>query len=101
LHVIELYSQSVLLLDRTLDRELSCNSTRIRLSLNHISRDGLGHPRGGQTLKSKCEKCKLRAYAERKPNSLLARIWRWHTGWCPGWKAYQRELAEEGKTKTS
>jgi len=51
------------------------------------------------TLKSNCEKCKLRAYSERKPNSLLARIWRWHTGWCPGWKAYQRELAEQSNSK--
>jgi hypothetical protein len=25
---------------------------------------------------------------------LMARLWRWHTGWCPGWKAYQAHLAE-------
>jgi hypothetical protein len=24
----------------------------------------------------------------------LARIWRWHIGWCPSWKAYQKELAQ-------
>ncbi len=53
------------------------------------------------TVKSKCARCKFRNYAERKPNSLLARIWRWHTGWCPGWKAYQKELAEKGNAKTS
>jgi hypothetical protein len=53
------------------------------------------------TVKSKCETCRFRNYAERKPNSLLARIWLWHTGWCPGWKAYQRELAEKGNAKTS
>ena len=41
-----------------------------------------------------CENCRLRRYSERKPASLIARIWRWHTRWCPGWKAYQRELAE-------
>ena len=52
-------------------------------------------------MKSKCENCKLRKYSEKKPNSLLARIWRWHTGWCPGWKAYQKELAEQGNAKMS
>lgn len=49
-------------------------------------------------LKSRCASCKWRNYAERTPNSLIARIWRWHTGWCPGWKAYQRELAEQNKS---
>ncbi|MBM4329482.1 MAG: hypothetical protein FJ118_20245 [Deltaproteobacteria bacterium] len=52
-------------------------------------------------MKSSCATCRIREYAERKPNSLIARIWRWHTGWCPGWKAYQRELSEESKSKTS
>lgn len=42
-----------------------------------------------------CEKCRLRRYAERKPNALLARLWRWHTSWCPGWKAYQKNLREK------
>ncbi len=44
-----------------------------------------------------CETCRLRKLAERKPQSLIARIWRWHTGWCPGWKAYQRSLEEAEK----
>jgi len=43
--------------------------------------------------KYRCESCRLRKHAEERPNSLLARLWRWHTGWCPGWKAYQRSLA--------
>jgi len=42
----------------------------------------------------KCEDCGMRKRAEAKPNSLMAKIWRWHTGWCPGWKAYQRSLSE-------
>jgi hypothetical protein len=42
-----------------------------------------------------CEKCPIRAYAERKPAALMARLWRWHTKWCPGWKAYQTELAKK------
>jgi len=37
----------------------------------------------------------MRRYAERKPDSILSRFWRWHTKWCPGWKAYQRELAKQ------
>jgi hypothetical protein len=58
-------------------------------------------PEEEETMQSKCEQCRLRAYAERKPDSLLARIWRWHTGWCPGWKAYQKELAAaEGGEKS-
>lgn len=40
-----------------------------------------------------CEKCAFRARAEAKPNSFLARLWRWHTGWCPGWRGYQKSLA--------
>jgi hypothetical protein len=45
---------------------------------------------------SNCHTCPLRARAEQKPRSLLARLWRWHTGWCPGWKAYVRELEGKG-----
>ena len=44
---------------------------------------------------SQCATCKLRSYAERKPDSLIARVWRWHTTWCPGWKAYQEELSKQ------
>jgi len=41
-------------------------------------------------MKSRCEVCKLHSYAEKKPDSLIGRLWLWHTGWCPGWKAYQK-----------
>jgi hypothetical protein len=34
-----------------------------------------------------CHTCGLRARDEQKPTSLLARLRRWHTTWCPGWKA--------------
>ena len=44
-----------------------------------------------------CETCAMRRRAEEKPNSLWARLWRWHTTWCPGWKKYQRWLAEQGQ----
>ena len=37
----------------------------------------------------------MRKKAKANPKSLMARLWRWHTGWCPGWKAYQAHLAEQ------
>ncbi|HEX6305931.1 MAG TPA: hypothetical protein VFZ76_17165 [Anaerolineales bacterium] len=45
--------------------------------------------------KSSCEDCSMRKRAEQNPRSLMARIWKWHTGWCPGWKAYQASLASK------
>ena len=50
-------------------------------------------------MSAKCENCKSRARAEQKPNSFSARLWRWHTLWCPEWKAYQKELAGKSKEK--
>ena len=44
--------------------------------------------------KAICENCPIRRYAERKPASFIARVWKWHTGWCPGWKAYQKSVTE-------
>jgi len=48
-------------------------------------------------LSARCENCKWRGRAEKKPDSLIARLWRWHTGWCPGWKQYQAGLTKEQK----
>ena len=42
-----------------------------------------------------CATCGLRKRAEANPKSILARLWKWHTGWCPGWKAYQEALAAQ------
>ena len=42
----------------------------------------------------RCADCPIRCRAVKKPHSLFARIHRWHTTWWPGWKIYQRELAE-------
>gem|GEM_PF-358835 len=50
---------------------------------------------------STCEKCPLKRYAEKKPNAIISRIWKWHTGWCPGWKAYQKSLQEGDLDRTS
>ena len=45
-----------------------------------------------------CETCPMRKKAEANPKTLMARLWRWHTGWCPGWKGYQAHLAEGAKS---
>ncbi len=50
-------------------------------------------------IESKCATCPMRAKAEANPKGFLSRLWKWHTGWCPGWKAYQRELREKGLTE--
>lgn len=42
-----------------------------------------------------CASCAMKAKAETNPKSFTARLWRWHTTWCPGWKAYQKALAEQ------
>lgn len=44
----------------------------------------------------RCEDCPLRKRAETRPKSLLGRFWFWHINWCPGWKAYQEHLAQQG-----
>ncbi len=44
---------------------------------------------------AKCATCPMRLKAEQNPKSFGARLWKWHTGWCPGWKAYQASLQEE------
>ena len=46
---------------------------------------------------SKYESCKWRLRAEKKPDSIISKIWRWHTTWCPGWKRYQQELSKSKK----
>jgi hypothetical protein len=65
-----------------------------------VDRPALAGPfAGGKEIRmagSRCADCPIRKRAEAQPKTLLARLWRWHTGWCPGWKAYQRELAAAG-----
>lgn len=48
---------------------------------------------------SSCENCRLRAKYDKNPGSLLARLWKWHIGWCPGWKRYLKSLPEEDREK--
>lgn len=47
----------------------------------------------------RCESCSMRAHYDRKPGSILGRIWKWHISWCPGWKAYLRSLPPDKKTE--
>jgi len=47
-------------------------------------------------IESRCHTCGMRVRAARKPSSVLARVWRWHTGWCPGWNAYVKEMESKG-----
>ena len=41
-----------------------------------------------------CATCKFRARYDQNPKSLLGRLWRWHAGWCPGFKGYLGSLPE-------
>jgi len=45
--------------------------------------------------KSSCEDCSFRARYDHKPKSFLGRMWRWHAGWCPGFKKYIISLPDE------
>jgi len=48
---------------------------------------------------SMCENCTMRRMYDKNPKSLLGRIWRWHIGFCPGWKKFFNSLSEEQKAK--
>jgi hypothetical protein len=42
-----------------------------------------------------CASCAFRAKYDNNPTSLLGRLWRWHAGWCPGFKQYLGTLPED------
>ena len=42
-----------------------------------------------------CASCPMRAKAEANPKSFMSRLWKFHTKFCPGWKAYQKALVAE------
>jgi hypothetical protein len=42
-----------------------------------------------------CENCAWRAKYDKNPKSLLGRLWKWHIGFCPGWKQYMKSLSDE------
>lgn len=43
-------------------------------------------------MENNCENCTMRAKYDAKPKSFAGRFWRWHIGFCPGWKAYMQSL---------
>jgi len=49
----------------------------------------------------KCANCGFRARYDRNPGSILGRLWRWHAGWCPGWKRYMESLPAEERIRLS
>ena len=50
--------------------------------------------------KPRCGGCFFRGKYDQNPRSILARLWRWHISWCPGWKAYMKSLPEGDKAGT-
>ncbi len=44
----------------------------------------------------KCADCPIRCRAVAKPQSIFARLHRWHSGWWPGWKLHQARLHARG-----
>jgi hypothetical protein len=49
----------------------------------------------------KCSDCAIRCRAQAKPQSLFARMHRWHMKWWPGWKLYQAERQDHGAGATA
>lgn len=39
----------------------------------------------------RCADCPIRRQAMAQPQSIFARLHRWHATWWPGWKSYQAE----------
>jgi len=48
----------------------------------------------------RCADCPIRCKAVAKPQSLFARIHRWHKNWWPGWKIYKAELRTDSVKTT-
>lgn len=44
---------------------------------------------------SDCNHCPLKAKYDKNPASFIARFWRWHIRFCPGWKGYFTALPPE------
>lgn len=49
----------------------------------------------------RCDDCPIRRRAMAKPQSVFARLHRWHATWWPGWKAYQRRARGCGRRAAS
>jgi len=46
-----------------------------------------------------CSNCPIRARYDRAPRSLVGRLWRWHIGFCPGWRKYFASLDEPARAE--
>lgn len=46
-----------------------------------------------------CSHCRLRAKHDRDPRSWLGRLWRWHIGFCPGWRSYLKSLPADARAE--
>lgn len=44
-----------------------------------------------------CATCSFRKKYDQNPTSFLGRVWRWHSNFCPGWKAYMNTLPDDEK----
>lgn len=42
-----------------------------------------------------CNTCKIRKAYDQNPTSMIGRFWRWHIGFCLGWKMYLKGRSEE------
>lgn len=47
----------------------------------------------------KCAECPIRARYDKNPGSLVGRLWRWHIGFCPGWRSYFGSLDQAGRDR--
>ncbi len=50
---------------------------------------------GDTTGKKACADCPARKSYDKDPASLTGRLWKWHIGFCPGWKSYISSLPED------
>jgi hypothetical protein len=46
-----------------------------------------------------CAACPMRARYDSNPKSLLSRLWKWHTSWCPGWRSYLASLQPDERKR--
>lgn len=49
--------------------------------------------------KPRCADCAFRKKAEARPRSFIGILWKLHTYFCPGWKAYKRYLERGGSSQ--
>jgi hypothetical protein len=42
-----------------------------------------------------CHNCKMCSHIDRKPDSALGKLMRWHRTWCPAWSAHTKVYGEK------